>query len=409
MSSEWVCNDKSSDILNPKYGVGMNIKPFIKEELWTDVDMSFNAGNYRASILDAFQHLTEIVRERSGEDGDGCDLIAKAFGGKSPKIKINRYQTRSEKDAQDGLQHLLRGLYMYARNPRTHEKEKDEEQTAISIIMFIDLLGGQIEKGKGPFVLSDFLDKVFDVDFPNDKAYCKLNVSEIPSKYRYEVFVQVFRRKEEGDGRKLKILIAELTKLLNEEEISSVIDMISEELSNIRDTKSFILILQIFPPDYWKMYSKTSKLWAENIIHNSIKSGKYNLKNSMFIDGSLGAWSTNIVKYMEKKNDLLSLLLGKLRSDDTNKSDYVFNYWFHLLPELESPPNPWMINIIKKGLSNGDQRYYDELHNLGSDFLDEEWNKEWLNGWGAPFKDLLLSFKPNVNDADEDIEDDLPF
>jgi uncharacterized protein (TIGR02391 family) len=99
----------------------MDLKNSIRPQLWNEISNSYIAENYKASILDAMRHLSKIIREKSGLDGDGTILAGQAFGGEEPKLRINRLQTQSEKDEQKGFLHMVSGLYSAIRNPRTHE------------------------------------------------------------------------------------------------------------------------------------------------------------------------------------------------------------------------------------------------------------------------------------------------
>ena len=64
----------------------MNLQTHIKTELWLAVQNSYSAENYKHAILDAFHYMSDIIREKSGIDGDGQKLIGNVFGGKSPLI-----------------------------------------------------------------------------------------------------------------------------------------------------------------------------------------------------------------------------------------------------------------------------------------------------------------------------------
>jgi uncharacterized protein (TIGR02391 family) len=122
-----------------------NIETQINPEFWLAIANSYQAENYTDAIKDAMSVVTETLRDKSGLDGDGTELVGKALGfGKdnSPRIRINKLQTETEKNIQIGLQEILRGLYSLVRNPRIHEKVDDSKKTADTIITFIDYLLG---------------------------------------------------------------------------------------------------------------------------------------------------------------------------------------------------------------------------------------------------------------------------
>lgn len=124
----------------------MDLKSHIKPELWNAICKTYEAENYSPAILDAMHYLSEILREKSGEDGDGARLVASVLGGDSPKLRLNNLQTETEKNIQRGILQILTGMYMAIRNPRSHEQANgDTVETANAIIYFINYLLKQID------------------------------------------------------------------------------------------------------------------------------------------------------------------------------------------------------------------------------------------------------------------------
>src|SRR2546430_9533218 len=143
----------------------MNLEAQIRPELWDAVKSSYQATNYTHAIRDAMVVITATLRDRSGIDGDGDELVGKALGlknDKPPLIKINPLQTRTEKDIQRGLMQVLQGMYALVRNPRSHEKLDDSQETADSIIIFINYLIGLMGGSQQSFTLQDFIQTVHD-------------------------------------------------------------------------------------------------------------------------------------------------------------------------------------------------------------------------------------------------------
>lgn len=162
----------------------MNLETRLDSRLWEVVRSSLEARNYTAAILDAIHLLTDIIRERSGLEEDGVALIGSAFGGASPKLKVNRLQTESEQNVQRGTEALLRGVYQAIRNPRSHGAYHDDERTAETILLFIDYLLRIVDQSRSPFSLPTFIARVLAPDFVPTKRYAELLVNEIPAKHR---------------------------------------------------------------------------------------------------------------------------------------------------------------------------------------------------------------------------------
>jgi uncharacterized protein (TIGR02391 family) len=97
----------------------MNLETTIQPRLWDVIRASIESRNFSAAVLDAIHFLSDVIRERSGLEGDGVALIGAAFGGNSPKLKVNRLQTESEQNVQRGVESLLRGVFQAIRNPRS--------------------------------------------------------------------------------------------------------------------------------------------------------------------------------------------------------------------------------------------------------------------------------------------------
>jgi uncharacterized protein (TIGR02391 family) len=92
--------------------------------------------------------ITSRIRILSGQDGDGADLVDVAYGGKSPILKINSFDTESKRGEQKGFVNLLKGLYGMVRNPTAHESKIEwemSEQDAIDILTTISLIHRKID------------------------------------------------------------------------------------------------------------------------------------------------------------------------------------------------------------------------------------------------------------------------
>src|ERR1700759_2453879 len=111
----------------------MNLQTHIKNNLWLAIQSTYEAGNYSHAVNDAMHYLSNVLRERTGVDGDGAALVGQALGGDSPRLRINKLQTETEKNEQKGIKSILRGMYQAIRNPRSHEQIEDKQEVADSI------------------------------------------------------------------------------------------------------------------------------------------------------------------------------------------------------------------------------------------------------------------------------------
>lgn len=314
----------------------MNLQSLIRPDLWLAISHTYEAGNYNHAITDAIEYMSEIIREKSGLDGDGEQLFGNAFGGKSPKLRINKLQTVTERDAQEGLKLILIGMYKGIRNPRSHDQVEDTKNTADSIIYFVDYLLGIIDQSQEPFTIPNFISRVFDKYFVQTSEYAKLLVDEIPPKKRFDALVEIYRKKTHGDGKNISFVVKEILKVITEDQKSQFISIVSDELINTKDENVLKLVLQLLPPDLWKELNKTARIRVENILIESIDEGEaYNKDGDLVAErGWLGIWARGFIKYFELKDDLRNVILKKLDQNDTYEKMYIYVFFLDELPDL---------------------------------------------------------------------------
>ncbi len=377
----------------------MNLETMVNERLWQSVRSSYENRHFTGAILDAIYFLSDLIREKTGLQSDGTALVGQALGGKSPKLKVNRLETESEKNIQAGIEQLLRGFYQAVRNPRSHEKHTDTQKDADAIITFINYLVGIIDQSKMPFTKSEFINRVFDPHFVEKERYAELMVAEIPTKKRLEVMLDVFRNKETGDGKKLKYFVTALLSQLSEDDANELYRIVSDELK-VTDRDIVIrLILQIFPSESFTKYDETARLRIENKLIQSITEGKYIQQEEKCVAGVLGTWAMHIGKYFLLKDDLINTLVKKLRSRNVQEQDYVFQFFWEDLKELAIPLSKRLVIVLKIGLKAGNKSFYNRL-SLEQMFGDKKWVEQ--------FKQELDSFIEAEPIPDTDSEE-IPF
>ena len=142
----------------------MNLETLIRPELWDAVKSSYQATNYTHAIRDAMVAITTTLRDKSGLDGDGKNLLEKRLALKMisrQSLKLTPSKLKRKKIYQRGLMQVLRGMYALVRNPRSHEKLDDSKETADSIILFINYLIGLMGKSQQSFVFYRILYKQY--------------------------------------------------------------------------------------------------------------------------------------------------------------------------------------------------------------------------------------------------------
>ncbi|WP_311042892.1 TIGR02391 family protein [Burkholderia pseudomallei] len=89
------------------------------------------------------------MRTLSGLNGDGADLVNKAFAGQQPVLVLGPLITESEKSEQKGFANLLIGLFGAVRNPLAHAPKTNwpmSEQDALDILTLVSLIHRKLDR-----------------------------------------------------------------------------------------------------------------------------------------------------------------------------------------------------------------------------------------------------------------------
>jgi uncharacterized protein (TIGR02391 family) len=370
----------------------MNLVTHLDERLWRSIQSSYESRNFTGAILDGIYFLSDLIREKTGLESDGTTLVGQAFGGKTPKLRVNTLQTESEKNIQAGIEQLMRGLYRAVRNPRSHEKYTDNQKDADAIILFTNYLLGIIDQAKTRFSKSEFLNRVFDPDFVKKARYAELLAAEVPPKQRLEVMLDLFRKKETGDGTRLSFFVSALLPKLNAQQKKEFLAAVSEELRVVNSNKTIRYILQIFPVDTLKLCAEDARMRLEGRLIESIREGTYDEGSGTWHAGALGTWATEYCEHFLLKDELVDALVSKIRSENPLENDYLLHSFWDILTRLVDPPTQYIVSLLKKKLQKGDKRFYDVLTSV------------WEEGeWTKPFTKEVEVFVARIPD------DDIPF
>ena len=72
------------------------------------------------AVLEACKGLLQRIRDLSGIEADGANLIDIVFSVKKPILAFNARQTETEESEHKGFAHLLKGCSSLIRNPHAH-------------------------------------------------------------------------------------------------------------------------------------------------------------------------------------------------------------------------------------------------------------------------------------------------
>lgn len=102
----------------------------------------FLADNYFHGILESSKGVFQRIRELTGLQTDGAELIQEAFSSKNPLIAFNSLQTESEISEHKGIASLMLGVCQFLRNPRAHAPRIlwHDEMNVLEAMSFLSML-----------------------------------------------------------------------------------------------------------------------------------------------------------------------------------------------------------------------------------------------------------------------------
>lgn len=391
----------------------MNLKSHISDRLWEAISSAYEAGNYAHAVLESMHVITEVLREKSGLDGDGNPLVGGALGGDNPKIRLNALKTDTERNIQKGFESILRGMYSAIRNPRSHESASDELDHADAIICFVNYLLNVLSASKEAFNPDAFMDRVTDPDFVDSKRYSDLLTAQVPPQRLGDTLIVIFNARGRLPLQKRKALIEALLRNANDSQIESLLAVVSEELKVTNDATDIKTTFQFLNPSVWHRLDESARLRVENKIISGIRNGK------LLPDGStnewLATWAHAFLNVFTLRDDVATVLWLKLLDEDTEKRLYATEYFFSELPRVCTSDKEISraVSAISKAVKGGDQHMRTRLLRH-IDAFPESWQKQLV----AALADLTDKEKPArilgdgtpfLTAEDDQFDDDIPF
>lgn len=366
-----------------------NIKNLLDERLWNFIKKNYNSENYSTAVLDGIQFIGDLIREKSGLETDGNNLIGQAFGGKNPKIKLNKLQTETERNIQIGVESTLRGIYSAFRNPRSHTKYMDKEEDADAILLFLNHLLHLIDKSKGKFSIDSFIKRISDKDFVNNDKYVELILKSIPKKKHSEIAFALFKSKEHINIHNLKSVFHKLLEELTEEESKELLEAASEEL-RFTDSNDVVRMNVALFKNKWVLIDQDAKIRAENKLIKCIGPAYFD-DNDLNDYAIYSSWLVNIIDTLTLKDEFGHAIFKKLASRDKNHQKIVIKYFGKFFEDFHGISSNNLIVILDEHLKEGNKVIFD--------FVTKNISNEEIKA------DLEQSLK-NFKDSDDD---GLPF
>lgn len=106
---------------------------------------------YYDVVFEALKDLIARISQLSGYEGSNQQVVGKALNApkdKNPHLLLTPYLTQTEKDEQNGLADIIRGLLSAFRNPAAHETRTRwdiSEQDAFDVLGMISLIHRRLD------------------------------------------------------------------------------------------------------------------------------------------------------------------------------------------------------------------------------------------------------------------------
>lgn len=113
----------------------------------------FRDGDYRDAVLNGVIAIFDSIRQKSGLQDDGPNLIDRAFAPRNPLLVFSEMESDSGKNDQSGFMQILKGVYQGVRNPKAHTLVHDlDARKAGQYLVMLSLLARRVEEAKRHFV-----------------------------------------------------------------------------------------------------------------------------------------------------------------------------------------------------------------------------------------------------------------
>lgn len=115
--------------------------PMVKES----AKKAFEAEDWCGAVRHAVISLYDVIRKKSGVEGDGTELIRRVFRGKNPVLRFRELAPSHIKNVEDGMIDLLEGFSKSVRNVYMHSEVKVSKEVALQLISLACYLAKCIE------------------------------------------------------------------------------------------------------------------------------------------------------------------------------------------------------------------------------------------------------------------------
>lgn len=386
----------------------MDLKEHISKKLYQAIKSKYKRELYSDAIIAAIKSLTILIREKGQIDGDGTRLVGNAFGGKSPKIRLNKMQTKSDIDEQNGFEQMLRGIYIGIRNPRTHEEFKDTIENTNLIILMVDYFYKNILNAKSYYKLEEFKKRIFDPLFVEKDEYAEMLIKEIPNDEIVPTAIDILKNRNDGDSKKLEYFFNAIFNNVSSDQKVSIMRAFSNELKDVKKDFEIVNVVRYIKGELWSLIDDDVKLRIETSMIKSVEKGTEDMYTGI-LDGALGTWSTNFAVYFKLRDDLGKAIIGQLKKN-WNAQNYIGNYFIYNMTIIITEDimiQECCSSLASATMENNAKALKIKLENS---FLSypTKW-RELILKYGLKYKDSDSEYYEKLSKIHKSNDEDLPF
>lgn len=374
----------------------------IREDLWKAIQAHYERNDYTEAVRDAVFHMSEVLREKSGiADKDGTKLVEAALLGNNPAILVNKNETTTEKDFQQGIGFAFKGIMQSVRNPLSHESFQYTQDEAEVLILYINFLLNQVDKSGGRTKIDNVMDLLFDDDFTDTREYAELLLEEVPLRKRYDLLVELYQKREKLPQNRLRNFLMVLHASLTKAAKSDFVRVVSSSLMRCKDDKELRMYFHYFMDDTYSEIDRLAQLRVEDLVYKSIDQGAYEevLDSRRGVvewdcnrKGTLSTWVDDKLGLLGNREKIEGLLFRKLNRG-YGEQKFVFKCFKKAIDKKTAEFSEIEVSIIKSQLKKGNELFADWLW----EYIELSEDEEYIDLFGEEYKECKLRL------------DDLPF
>lgn len=306
----------------------MQIKEYIREDLWQAIQKHYEAEDYTEALRDASFLMKDILQVKSGEyDKDNAKLVDAVLSGQDPVLKINNFSTQTEKDMQNGIALSVKGIFMHVRNPISHEKISYTQEDTNAILMYINYLIRQIDQSGGLSLIEEWLPLVQKESFTDTEEYAKELIKEVPKKKVYELLEAIYEIRDDLPQWKLQFFIKELVGKLTQAEKTAFTNKLNVDLAQVEGDYKLSMFFHYFAEHFYLSLKKVVRLRIEDIILQGICNGELVKDKVTGEYSSVATWANRFINSFDTKEKCKQALYNKVLENEKQRA-YTLKYFY---------------------------------------------------------------------------------